>query len=906
MSSTVYRVFIGSTSKDLAEYRAAAEAICKDLQMFPVMMEDFPSMSAGATEGSLKMLADADVYVGIFGFRYGYIEDPTDGRSVTEIEYDESGKRGIDRLCFLADESAKFPYSSLDPDNHKKQQQFRAKVEKQVDSFFDSVPKFQVQLMQALINWRDGKLGITRLSTVIVGTLAHDPADLTLYKPTKLLGRDPLLARIAGWVANGDKILLHGFGGMGKTALAATAAAEFLKGDSSRRVVWARIRSQPAAEIFIGLAHAFGSDAARQVTAAADDHKPRALRALLKTHGVQLIVLDDAWDGPALFATLRSLPDDLPVLVTSRHRYPLEGQIAAVEKLTPSDAVAVLAHYAGRDDLKTDHEAYTLCKTLGHHAFALEIAGKTLKADGIPPDVLEQRIHDAPDQLALPLDYAEPERESVAKLLEASLNELDYQTKAVFLAFGTFFVPSATPELLSRFLDSYYASVATQHDASESVGVDVLPALTTLVRRGLADYIPATDEAVAFYRIHDLAYTYARAQQPIEARHRALQACIEHTWAYRTPSPNNFAALLSEIDQFVAASQWAMEREYFDEVDLLVSNLYAKSQVLGYKGFPHEAVVLLSMAAEAAKQRGYTYNRMAHLNHLGSAYRDLGQVEKSIEYYYLTLQMARENKDSYGEGKSLASLGTAYAHLGQFNQALNCFELSLSIAENSANKRECGSQLGNIANVYLNMGKTQEAIDYYQQALAISRDLDDRRNETGWLGNIGNAYKDSGNIYKAIDCYEQALEISREIGDKRNEGIWLGNLGNAYRDLGRPEEAIGYFQESLTIANEIEDKRMEENCLGNLGLTQMTLGDIQKAISYYEQSLSIALEIVDPLGESNALNNLGIACEKLEQYTLALEYLQQAKTIREKMGAKRLVEKTEKYIADVQAKMRGE
>ena len=84
---TCKRVIISSTGLDLADYRKAAEEICLRRRLYPLAMEYFEAMGLGATEGSRRKIDDADVYVGIYAYRYGYIEHGYD-KSVTEIEFD--------------------------------------------------------------------------------------------------------------------------------------------------------------------------------------------------------------------------------------------------------------------------------------------------------------------------------------------------------------------------------------------------------------------------------------------------------------------------------------------------------------------------------------------------------------------------------------------------------------------------------------------------------------------------------------------------------------------------------------------------------------------------------------------------------------------------------------------------
>jgi hypothetical protein len=80
--------FSVATGRDLADYRQTALDTCLKLGLFPIVMEHFEAMVVGATEGSKLKLETADVYVGSFAHRYSYIENQSDGRSVTEIEFD--------------------------------------------------------------------------------------------------------------------------------------------------------------------------------------------------------------------------------------------------------------------------------------------------------------------------------------------------------------------------------------------------------------------------------------------------------------------------------------------------------------------------------------------------------------------------------------------------------------------------------------------------------------------------------------------------------------------------------------------------------------------------------------------------------------------------------------------------
>jgi hypothetical protein len=94
-------VMVSSTARDLPEHREKVMHACLRQGMFhPEMMEHLSAADANAVEVSPGMVERADIYLGVFGFRYGYVPPGAD-ISITEMEYDRAVERGIPRLIFL-------------------------------------------------------------------------------------------------------------------------------------------------------------------------------------------------------------------------------------------------------------------------------------------------------------------------------------------------------------------------------------------------------------------------------------------------------------------------------------------------------------------------------------------------------------------------------------------------------------------------------------------------------------------------------------------------------------------------------------------------------------------------------------------------------------------------------------
>src|SRR3989304_8897381 len=102
------KIFVSSTWDDLAEYRACVlRGIDRLRHQGDVVewlgMEAFSAADQTPLDECLAFVNQADMYVGIFGVRYGS-KPPGSDISFTEAEFRRAAARKIPRLLFLIDE----------------------------------------------------------------------------------------------------------------------------------------------------------------------------------------------------------------------------------------------------------------------------------------------------------------------------------------------------------------------------------------------------------------------------------------------------------------------------------------------------------------------------------------------------------------------------------------------------------------------------------------------------------------------------------------------------------------------------------------------------------------------------------------------------------------------------------
>lgn len=876
-------VFISSTSRDLKAYREAAIETCRNLGFAPIAMENFEAMGVGATEGSKRKLREADLYVGIIAHRYGYIETGHN-RSVTEIEFDYAGERGLDRLCFLVDPTHRWPKDGYEPDQAGALQTFKAKIEQTViRSLFTTVEDFQQKLVHALVEWQEWRAA---RSGELDAVLATTPDDVP-NQPTTLVGRDDLLVEVDGLLDKGKRVLLQGFGGTGKTALAATVVARRIAAGKGA-ALWLRAGTEERDGLLLALARPFNAEQT-MIKETSVQGRARVVRVLLAQYNVRLVVLDDVWNGRAITQLLNvnAIPGGTPVLVTSRQRYTGLTRID-VGSLTRAAALELLCQL-GEPSLSKNPHANALCAKLGDHAFAVRLAGLTLALDDLTPSELLKRIEAAPYKLTAPDGSEDEGRTSVEELLAASLYTLDSRAREVFLSIGAFFTASITPDLLALYLKRH-------RDLVEDT-------LNRLQRRGLAERSAGTAEHVVEYRIHDLAYSYARAQATDDQHRRALDACFVYLEHHPDPTPAHFAALRSELDNFFGAASWAMSAGRYDDVMNLADWLYRSPDggegFLHLQGYAGLAITLLGQAAAAAQAAGNQRCQAAYLSSMGSAYRDVGQVKTAMKYYRQALKLYHELGHTAGEGLTLGRLGITQRLLGQTEQAIEHLRQGLTLAQQADNAHAREMNLANLGIAYRQLGQLETAADYLRQALEISRERQDKRGEAINLGNLGDTYRDLRQSEAAVQHYRQALALARETGDRRGEAINLGRLGDTLREQKDFAAAVDYLEQALAIARDTGDKRGEAINLGRLGDTLRDQGQLEAAMEQHREALDIARQMDDKRGEGYSLIDLAMDYQAMGQRDRALEHFRDGRAIFESLKSAHQVERIDKWLAEV-------
>jgi hypothetical protein len=146
-------VFLGSTFVDLERHRGLVRDAITRLEQDYKAMEFFGSLPDTPKEECLRLVRSANVYIGVFGMRYGYIDEPS-GKSLTQLEYEESQAIGLPSLVYIMDENSHpvLPKHVETGAGAEKLRNFKQRLkEKHVVSFFTSPEDLASRVTQDLV-----------------------------------------------------------------------------------------------------------------------------------------------------------------------------------------------------------------------------------------------------------------------------------------------------------------------------------------------------------------------------------------------------------------------------------------------------------------------------------------------------------------------------------------------------------------------------------------------------------------------------------------------------------------------------------------------------------------------------------------------------------------------------------
>lgn len=203
-------------------------------------MKHLPAQDRDGFKVSMEMVDKADIYIGIYAWRYGWVPDFDNPKqvSITELEFDRAvGRKAAGQLkellIFIMDESVKVSPADIEMSDvaQQKLKAFKERVStKRVVGFFKSTEDLQRQISEALAAYNLRNLvkpdpESIEIHSVEIASIPHPPAfyaEPDYIGSHKFVGRAAELQVLTDWANPADTtnlLLFEAIGGNGKSML---------------------------------------------------------------------------------------------------------------------------------------------------------------------------------------------------------------------------------------------------------------------------------------------------------------------------------------------------------------------------------------------------------------------------------------------------------------------------------------------------------------------------------------------------------------------------------------------------------------------------------------------------------------------------------------------------------------
>ena len=149
------KIYVSSTFNDLEEHRRKVSQVIRRAGHEDVAMEYYVAEDKRPVDRCIEDVANCDLYIGIFAWRYGWQPKKNNRRrlSITEMEYRQAVKTGTRCLIFLLDGKAPWPGDLID-DNKARIKKLREELaERHGGDRFKSIDELCRIVSEAIQKW---------------------------------------------------------------------------------------------------------------------------------------------------------------------------------------------------------------------------------------------------------------------------------------------------------------------------------------------------------------------------------------------------------------------------------------------------------------------------------------------------------------------------------------------------------------------------------------------------------------------------------------------------------------------------------------------------------------------------------------------------------------------------------
>jgi tetratricopeptide (TPR) repeat protein len=371
------------------------------------------------------------------------------------------------------------------------------------------------------------------------------------------------------------------------------------------------------------------------------------------------------------------------------------------------------------------------------------------------------------------------------------------------------------------------------------------------------------------------------------------------------------AIVQRELPNLRHAFEWLLECD-LDQAVNMANNI---GRFLDSFGLHQEQQRMYQHVAEALASRkqsdagALTQTEYMHESTLGENEQQKRQLQAAITRFGALLARIEAQSESvplglgsYAHAVTLARLGRCFEAGGDLSPAESLYRRAISISEallmqkpeNHSRLHLQSSLLADLGNVLLQQGHYAQAKVVYEQGLHIDEILEDVRGQAISRGQLGAIALEQRKYAEAQQRYQEATATFQVLGEPAMEAVAWHQLGRIAQELQSWSEAEQCYRQSLVLKERLGDLAGAAQACSQLGQVADATGRFEEAKGWLQHALVLSERIDATSGEyaSYLFNMANLLVQEAEagrakdisaQLAEAQSYVEQATTINERL-----------------------
>ncbi len=240
------------------------------------------------------------------------------------------------------------------------------------------------------------------------------------------------------------------------------------------------------------------------------------------------------------------------------------------------------------------------------------------------------------------------------------------------------------------------------------------------------------------------------------------------------------------------------------------------------------------------------------------------------------LKIAQSINNKKLQAKSLNLMGVVYRNLGNYDKSLNYYKNALRIAEAVNDSNQIAYSYNNIGGLFRLEGNNKLALENILKALNVFERLNDKAGMAFCTINIGLIYSRQQNYIKALEYLNRTITLRDEINDKAGRALALNLIAEVYFEQEQIDLALDYFKEVEKEYTAVDDKKGLAATWAGFGRVYYFKKEYLKAETNIQRALELARKISYLEGQITCLNYLGLINAQLGNFSKADDSFQKA------------------------------